>query len=259
MLYGLLQQHVEVNYLAPPDFSQSPLIAAVMSCNVEMVKLLLASLTVRVDVNMSNASGATALSVCVQQCLYQEPSSDLIVIAAVLLRARATKHSSSSSSSSSSVVLTPLEIVKQYRSSTTTSNRIKRQSSNLTLSAHQQDGKNPERGVETIQDMCALIEYDIKGDKIFELARDKNFRGVRALLMQGADVNAYCANKKYTALIAAVYNRDFDMIELLLQSADLCQLTDASAVRNSLWFMSSAGEPNPSTSTSSTASNNGIF
>eukprot|EP01035_Chromulina_nebulosa_P023030 gene23030-29843_t len=218
VLYGLLQQHVEVNYLAPPDFSQSPLIAAVMSCNVEMVKLLLASLTVRVDANMSNAAGASALSVCVQQCLYQDPSSDLIVIAA-------------------------------------------RPSSNLTVpdrqSDHQPDGKTPGKDMETIQDMCALIEYDVKGDKIFELARDKNFRGVRALLLQGADVNAYCTNKKYTALIAAVYNRDFDMIELLLQSADLCQLTDASAIRDSLWFMSSAGEPNPSTASSSSANNDG--
>ena len=266
VLYGLLQQFVEVNYLAAPDFSQSPLIAAVMTHNIEMAKLLLANLTVKVDVNLCNAAGANAMSVCVHQCLYHQPSSDLIVIAAVLLRAGAAKHreqgrTHSSTNSSSSLVLTPLDIVKQYRSTASSNSKVVKRRSAGSFQEQQseqpEDVNDPGKDVEIIQDMCALIEYDTKSDKIFELSRDRNFRGVRSLLMQGADVNAYCVSKKYTALIAAVYNRDFDMIVLLLQAADLFKLTDPTAIRNSLWFMSSVGEPNPSNSLVAPSSKDG--
>ena len=40
------------------------------------------------------------------------------------------------------------------------------------------------------------------------------------------DVNAICPIKGYTALIAAVYNKDISMIDLLLHSEELDFLTN---------------------------------
>ena len=215
-----------MNYLSPPDFLQSPLIAAVLTRDVEIVKVLLSSTTVKVDVNMCNAAGESALAICVKECLFVRPSSDLLVIAAVLLRAKAKKNNKEINNS---VGPTPLELVKLHRRQTNTSQ-------------NQQNKPSDKESVnEIVEDMCALIEYDCSSHKIYELARDKNLRGVKALLMQGVDVNDQCPSKRYTALIGAVYNKDFEMIELLLQAEDIFLLTESS--NTDLWFMSSSGEP----------------
>jgi hypothetical protein len=48
--------------------------------------------------------------------------------------------------------------------------------------------------------MCAQVE-------VFRAAKERDVRGVLALLAQGVDPNIPCPQNKYTALIAAVFNQ----------------------------------------------------
>jgi hypothetical protein len=62
-----------------------------------------------------------------------------------------------------------------------------------------------------------VLEYDPAKFTIYELSRNKNLVGVKSMLLQGVDVNTGCSSKRYTALIASVYNRDLELLELLLR------------------------------------------
>jgi ankyrin repeat protein len=220
--------------MVPPDFSFSPLFAAVRVGSVEIVKLLLASDKVRVDVNLQNYLDENAFDVCVKQCLC-EPSVDLLIIAALLLRSRSTRKPLSyyfpdgallpggdeaSSSSSSDGKAQSVEAGDQL-DSVLYPKPVDKNLFKLTAD-------------EVKADLCALIQYEPVHCKIYDLARENDFRGVKALLMQGADVNACCPNKRFTALIAAVYNKSYQIVELLLQSADIFDLTDCNYFN--LWF-----------------------
>lgn len=65
----------------------------------------------------------------------------------------------------------------------------------------------------------------MKAAPIYELSRDRRLQDVCSLLYQGVDVNTVCNEKGYTALIAAVYNKDLAMVKLLLNSDEICQKT----------------------------------
>jgi hypothetical protein len=54
---------------------------------------------------------------------------------------------------------------------------------------------------------AALLAHDPAKAEIFEVAKTRNLIGVKALLYQGVDANRACPVKRYTPLIAAVYNR----------------------------------------------------
>eukprot|EP01033_Poteriospumella_lacustris_P005584 gene5584-3993_t len=53
---------------------------------------------------------------------------------------------------------------------------------------------------------------------IYQCTRHHDYASVRALLLQAVDVNVVCPTKGYSPLIAAVYNRDVKMIQLLLHT-----------------------------------------
>jgi ankyrin repeat protein len=57
------------------------------------------------------------------------------------------------------------------------------------------------------------------------MARDRKLLEVQALLYQGVDVNATCPSKGYSAVIAAVYNSDLPMLQLLLKADKVCKST----------------------------------
>ncbi|CAM9358252.1 unnamed protein product [Chrysoparadoxa australica] len=62
-----------------------------------------------------------------------------------------------------------------------------------------------------------IIRYDPTKVTIYHAARDRDERGVMALLEQGVDPNSCCPRQGYSALLAAVANKDIDMMRILLQ------------------------------------------
>jgi ankyrin repeat protein len=170
------------------------------------------------------------------------PSPELLTIAALLLRAKSNRYVCTGGNSSTYSVV---DLVHYFQISPPNSNR---NSLNIKTNESNHFGEEDENSPTSFDiklEICALIEFDPQKHKIYELARERNMKGVKSLLMQGVDVNLYCPNKKYTALIAAVYNKDYNMIELLLQSADIYSLTDCSCIE--VWFMDAGGDtPNTS-------------
>jgi ankyrin repeat protein len=72
-----------------------------------------------------------------------------------------------------------------------------------------------------LRDISDLFLYDPSTHEIYNLAREKNYHGVISLLRQGADINQADPNKGYTPLIAATFNQDYLMIELILRSQSI--------------------------------------
>lgn len=68
-----------------------------------------------------------------------------------------------------------------------------------------------------------LIHFSPKVSSLPMLAQFKNYNGVRSLLLQCADLNVTAVDHGFTPLIASVYNRDYDMMELLLLSENIRQ------------------------------------
>lgn len=62
-----------------------------------------------------------------------------------------------------------------------------------------------------------IIKYDPDEYQIYEVARLKLPEAVQALCEQGVEMNTPDPAKGYTALIAAVFNEDIDMIKLLMR------------------------------------------
>eukprot|EP00752_Nemacystus_decipiens_P008416 g7524.t1 len=61
-----------------------------------------------------------------------------------------------------------------------------------------------------------VLLFDPNNVKIFLIARERDVRGVLALMEQGVDPNTTCPERNYTPLIAAVFNQDEDMASALL-------------------------------------------
>eukprot|EP00903_Cladosiphon_okamuranus_P016933 g15609.t1 len=61
-----------------------------------------------------------------------------------------------------------------------------------------------------------VLLFDPNMVKIFLIARERDVRGVLALMEQGVDPNTTCPERNYTPLIAAVFNQDEDMASALL-------------------------------------------
>lgn len=76
----------------PPELIISPLIEAVITCQIEVVRMLLSCREVHVDVNYCNSRGESALITCAILCgQNQKPPPELVIIAAMLLRAGADR------------------------------------------------------------------------------------------------------------------------------------------------------------------------
>ena len=66
---------------------------------------------------------------------------------------------------------------------------------------------------------ACLLRYDPSLHHVHLLAKERNLEGCRALLLQGVDCNSSSASQAdYTALIAAVFNEDYGVVDLLLRS-----------------------------------------
>lgn len=52
-----------------------------------------------------------------------------------------------------------------------------------------------------------VLLFDPNNVKIFLIARERDVRGVLALMEQGVDPNTTCPERNYTPLIAAVFNQ----------------------------------------------------
>lgn len=66
--------------------------------------------------------------------------------------------------------------------------------------------------------MHHLIRCDPLTHNIFDVAKDKDCEGIKALILQCCDVNARHSESHYTALIAAVFNKDIEMVDVLLNA-----------------------------------------
>lgn len=117
LVAGLLLQGVSVNTVGLPSCTAvskfvcipdifTPLIAAVLTDNVDVVRMLL-SLPVHqcADVNLRNSMGESALLVCVQKCL-RAPSLTQLQIAAILLRAGADRYLTDNQGNSALTIVT---------------------------------------------------------------------------------------------------------------------------------------------------------
>jgi ankyrin repeat protein len=72
---------------------------------------------------------------------------------------------------------------------------------------------------------------------IYEFARHHDFASVRGLLLQAVDINASCPKKGYSALISSVYNRDVNMLQLILNSSSIAVATcPLSEIWTSIFF-----------------------
>ena len=91
VVVGLLLQKVPVNYLLQPENSLSPLIAAVLKRDTEVIRFLLNKRLCSTDVNLVNGQGETALIACAKE-FAQNPSQELLTIAAMLIRFGANRH-----------------------------------------------------------------------------------------------------------------------------------------------------------------------
>eukprot|EP00975_Prorocentrum_lima_P001912 415581-Prorocentrum_lima.AAC.1 len=63
---------------------------------------------------------------------------------------------------------------------------------------------------------------------IYELAGKLNFAAVKALLLQGVDINTRCPETGFTALIAATYKQSPAMVKIILQATCYYHLSDVS-------------------------------
>lgn len=70
-------------------------------------------------------------------------------------------------------------------------------------------------------DLYELIFYSPQKHALYELARKRNMNGVISLLRQGVYINIQDPAYHYNALIPAVCNQDYPMVELLLQAHEL--------------------------------------
>ncbi len=68
---------------------------------------------------------------------------------------------------------------------------------------------------------------------IYDYARNKDIYTLKALLLQGVDINAMSPSKGFNSLISAVYNQDLDMIKTIVQANKIYALTD---YQESSWF-----------------------
>jgi ankyrin repeat protein len=90
------------------------------------------------------------------------------------------------------------------------------------LQVAQEKSKKTSSSLISVLDVCkfprlaAVLYYDPEKFSIFELARDNCFEGVRALLDQGADPNSVCPVDGYSAILAAAYNSNSSILELLV-------------------------------------------
>jgi serine/threonine-protein phosphatase 6 regulatory ankyrin repeat subunit B len=71
------------------------------------------------------------------------------------------------------------------------------------------------------QRLIHILEYDPAQLQIYECAKDGNVGAVQALIDQKVDVNTACPTRQFTPLIAAVFNSDLAMIDLLLKCPTL--------------------------------------
>lgn len=93
--------------------------------------------------------------------------------------------------------------------------------------------------------LANLLLYDPQACNICDLARARNADGVRALLLQGADVNEMNETDGYTALIAAVYNSDYCMCQYIVSyggSALNIDLADPNSFMTPLHYAAQVGD-----------------
>lgn len=86
---------------------------------------------------------------------------------------------------------------------------------------------------EAIEDVRALLLCDpfasqqSKNDPpLYEITRRQQHSVVKAMLVQGVDVNSRCPKSGYTSLIAAVYNKDLKMCRMLINAEHLYNFSD---------------------------------
>lgn len=247
---GLLYQSVEVNYLRLPEKLLTPLIAAVKLGVADFVKVILQNSSTSVDVDLKNNAGETAL-ICVARAFKENSLSDYALITAMLLRAGANRylldkggqsalslinslvqadqtavfsHQPSVDYSGTNNVPVDLDIVRTSQNDFE-NDSYDEDTSSLSMSKDNQVLESSDR-IMVIRTMSALLQCDpFTGKKIYEYAKNGDFFGVQALLYQGVDVNEACPVKHYTALIAAVFNRDVKMVELLLKADEIAEKT----------------------------------
>lgn len=105
---ALLLQRVDVNYLAYPTRTHSPLIAAVLMRDFCILRLLMTRQLCQIDVDLRNAQGHTALIVCALE-FTRIPCVDYLHIAAMLLRYGADRYIADHTGR------TALDIIKESR------------------------------------------------------------------------------------------------------------------------------------------------
>ena len=217
------------------------------------------------DVNYPNATRETALIVCVKECI-KNPSQQFVYKAGMLLRAGADRYlidvddmsaidyisrGVESFAAFTRDILNPSaakydqspwdkQVTVAYSSIIAV---IQRQGAQLTDA---QKRLVLEEKMDALLDLQALLSNDPLGDgdavslhpknksksrnksiPIYEHAKAKNLHAVKALLYQGVDANKVCPNKNYSSLIAAVYNGDLAMLQVLLQATKLYRLTSS--------------------------------
>ena len=264
---GLLLQRVPLNCLnTSADSKTSPLIAATIhQCeHMSFLRILLNKyLCPHLDVNYPNATRETALIVCVKECI-KNPSQQFVYKAGMLLRAGADRYlvdvddmsaidyisrGVESFAAFTRDILNPSaakydqspwdkQVTVAYSSIIAD---IQRQGAQLTDA---QKRLVVEEKMDALLDLQALLSNDPVGDgdavplhsksksrnksiPIYEHAKAKNLHAVKALLYQGVDANKVCPDKNYSSLIAAVYNGDLAMLQVLLQATKLYRLTSS--------------------------------
>jgi ankyrin repeat protein len=69
--------------------------------------------------------------------------------------------------------------------------------------------------------LATILHYSPVDNHIYSLAKMQDYDGVCALIEQSVDVNSSCPVNSYTALIAAIFNRDIKIIEILLKQPNI--------------------------------------
>ena len=269
---GLLLQRVPLNCLnTGVDSKLSPLIAAVHSEHMSILRILLNKhLCPHLDINYPNASGETALIVCVKECI-KNPSQQLVCKAGMLLRAGADRYLVDIDNMSAMDYMSRgIESFTAFTRDILSSSAAKydqsppwedRQVTSVAYSSiiadiQRQGGAQLndaqkrlviEEKMDALLDLQALLSNDPIGNDalqpnsnstnnskgnsksksvpIYGHAKAKNLHAVKALLYQGVDANEVCPEKNYSSLIAAVYNGDLAMLQVLLQANKLYRLT----------------------------------
>jgi len=248
---GLLLQNVPLNRLnTGADSKTSPIIAAVQSEHNSILRILLNKhLCPHLDVNYRNASGETALIVCVKDCI-KDPSQHLVCKVGMLLRAGADRYVVDADSMSAlDYILRGVESFTAFTRDILNPTAKYDQSPwgkqvTIAYSAIIADIQRKgaltdtqkklivEEKLDVLHDLQALVSNDPRGDAlhpksipIYGLAKAKRLHAVKSLLYQGIDANEVCPDKNYSSLIAAVYNGDLAMLQMLLRASELYRLT----------------------------------